>query len=505
MLGLEHYQANQEVLHGFGQSNQQELMDLQKAIEAQHITGRDTEGSSDPSGSPLKVESLERQVRSIKYKENDLQFYRAFPKAKAYNTVEEYNLLTDYGNEEAGGFNGEGELPEEDDSVYERKSQLVKYLGTTRKVTHVMQSVSTVYGTGQQVAKETTNGILWLSKQLDIALHDADSDMKSVEFNGIYKQHEDGLGYSTNIQYLESPYVIDLRGGVLTEALMERAASELIDNHANPDTFWGANGVVSGFVKQFYGETGGERKQISNQGSANPQKVGYKISHFASQYGDMELNWDKFLRRPSAFTITNAKRRIASKAPLSPSNGSVSAVGATVANNKFTSSDAGDYFYAVIAGNRYGLSQPTLLNANSSTPVTVVQNGAVDLSFTDGGGANSAEYYWVLRAEKDLASVNNTTTKFYPLFKVSAASLANGYNGASAGTVRDLNRWLPNTQESFLTEWNSDIMALKQLAPMMKMDLAILSPAYRFMVLSYCTPILYQPTKMIRFINVGTV
>ena len=37
----------------------------------------------------------------------------------------------------------------------------------------------------------------------------------------------------------------------------------------------------------------------------------------------------------------------------------------------------------------------------------------------------------------------------------------------------------------------------------MKMDLAILSPAYRFMVLLYGTPFLYAPKKMVRLINIG--
>ena len=42
-----------------------------------------------------------------------------------------------------------------------------------------------------------------------------------------------------------------------------------------------------------------------------------------------------------------------------------------------------------------------------------------------------------------------------------------------------------------------------QLAPLMKMDLAILSPAYRFMVLLYGTPFLYAPKKLVRLINIG--
>jgi hypothetical protein len=38
---------------------------------------------------------------------------------------------------------------------------------------------------------------------------------------------------------------------------------------------------------------------------------------------------------------------------------------------------------------------------------------------------------------------------------------------------------------------------------MMKMDLAVLSPAYRWMILLYGTPILFAPKKWIRMINIG--
>ena len=37
----------------------------------------------------------------------------------------------------------------------------------------------------------------------------------------------------------------------------------------------------------------------------------------------------------------------------------------------------------------------------------------------------------------------------------------------------------------------------------MKMDLAVISPAYRFMVLLYGTPLLFAPRKMVRFVNIG--
>jgi hypothetical protein len=48
--------------------------------------------------------------------------------------------MTAYGAD-TGVFTNEGDLPETQDSSYERRTVLVKFLGTTREVTHPMTLV----------------------------------------------------------------------------------------------------------------------------------------------------------------------------------------------------------------------------------------------------------------------------------------------------------------------------------------------------------------------------
>jgi len=48
-----------------------------------------------------------------------------------------------------------------------------------------------------------------------------------------------------------------------------------------------------------------------------------------------------------------------------------------------------------------------------------------------------------------------------------------------------------------------DVWAFKQLAPIMKMDLARTSTADRFMILQFGTPQLYMPKKVVMIINAG--
>jgi len=124
----------------------------------------------------------------------------------------------------------------------------------------------------------------------------------------------------------------------------------------------------------------------------------------------------------------------------------------------------------------------------------------VNLSFTPGGGANPETGFVIYRSKK-----GDLTGLVYPIFTISLAERVAGYDGATANLVKDLNRFLPDCDSAFLIENNTDVYSFKQLAPLMKMDLAILSPAYRFMILLYGTPILYAPKKMVRFINIGTI
>ena len=51
-------------------------------------------------------------------------------------------------------------------------------------------------------------------------------------------------------------------------------------------------------------------------------------------------------------------------------------------------------------------------------------------------------------------------------------------------------------------QFDSSVIEFKQLAPIMKMDLATLAPAYRWMILLYGVPVLYAPRKWMRFTNI---
>ena len=85
---------------------------------------------------------------------------------------------------------------------------------------------------------------------------------------------------------------------------------------------------------------------------------------------------------------------------------------------------------------------------------------------------------------------------------------ADSINASGTTVVIDNDETMANTYTAFMGEFTPEVIAFKQLAPIMKMDLALLGPAYRWMILLYGVPQLYAPKKWMKFKNIkasGTV
>ena len=473
---------------GFGSASQAEVQELMKAMTAGSITGRDTANLTSASGAPLKTESLEATLKILTNTERDIVFWKMMPKLPAYNTVEEYNQLASYGNDGAA-FTNEGELPEAVDSIYVRRAQLVKFIGVTGEVTHPMQLVSTTVG--DMIKRETINKTQWVLRQVERALPFANSDIVTQEFNGLFKQHFDGYA-GTLDQYQDSEVIVDCRGKSLRDSYIEAASLGINVNFGYADKIIAAPQVFSNYVKGFYSS-----KLIQpNTAQVTSGIMGQKVVKITTQFGDIDVVDDKFWTKNarlagSAATSTKAPNAIVpdGAAPLTANVDTL---------NRFAGF-TGNHYYAVAAKNRYGESTLTALSA---AVLNVVAGSSADLLFTDGGGAYPATGYVIYRSEKAPAGAIGVTP-LYPIFEVSLAQLAAGYDGAAALTVRDRNRYIANTNQALMIEQSEQVYSFKQLAPLMKMDLAVLSPSTRFMVLLYGTPILYAPKKFAKLINIG--
>lgn len=490
MVTISDYQDPNDI--GFG-GGAQEVQDLQKAMTAGQITGRDTTDQA-LTYEPLKAESLEKALKLLEFRTQDIKLWNAIPKLTAYNTVEEFLQLQSYGAQR-GGFYREGELSDVEDSTYVRRAEHVKYMQVTGEVTMQAQMTRSYV---DAMRKEAENKMQWILRLANKSLTKADSNIVPEEFNSLYKQHAsigsgNGFLYPTFEAYYNEDVVVDMRGASLKQADIERGAVIVDGHYGTVDTLFAPTTVISALAQDYYKD----QRIIQNASDGYKGVLGTVPKVIATTLGDVALASDKFMKQdPPKTTSTPAD---SAKAPGAPTaDGAAPSALATDVNAKFTTGEAGNVYYAVAAVNRYGESPLTVLGSALALAV----GKAVDLKFTAGTGSYAPTGYVIYRT-KVTSAVSATGLDFFPIFKVSVADLAAGMNGGAAGIIRDRGYIMPDTEQAFATQMSDEVLSFKQLAPMSKLDLAVVAMARRFIVFLFGTPQLYTPKKMVRYINVG--
>lgn len=447
------------VIEGFGESTLAELNELRKALDigySQPVTGQGADA--------LRVESLEATLKVLTYRAEHIRFWSMIPKLDASSTVEEFNRLVEYGSE-GGAFLESGELPATEDTTYERADEKVKYVGSTREVNHPSTLVRTV--PANVIAQETEAGALWIMGKVNRALYEGDADVIPTEWNGVIKQAESG-----------SAEIVDMRGAPLSKESLENGAQLVADNFGMANQMFANGRVFTDFSKLYYEN---ERIQLP----AGATVGGSVLTGYQTINGKVAFQPDTFARRSYAppASATSAK------APTAPTIGTFTTP--ADAASQFATADVGDYRYKVSAINKFGESVPSA----SSGAITVAAGDKVTWTITDGGGSFPATGYKVYRSEKDV------TTSWNLIQKIARSKTGSSYDATT--TANDYNADLPLTFKALLVELQDQIVSFKQLLPMVKMDLAIVSPAIRWMQLLYGTPIVYAPKKMVVYKNIG--
>lgn len=492
---------NYNDLAAFGGSNN--VADVLKAMEAGLQTGMQYNDQIN-NGGGLKVESLDAYIKVLANRLNQLVVYNEMPKQRIENTVHQYNQLYKYG-EDVGIFNREGETPEETDTQYIRKSIIAKFMGLTGQVTDPAM-LAKLAGGMNMYTREVQNKTTLLLTLIDTNLTSADSTCVEEEFDGIFRQHMMGVaatdrgsteGMSTE-QILDAYYgsqaVIDAQNGILTDALVEDAADRVVNVYNGYiDRIVSAPVVFNNYVKKFHES---KRVVVGMSNSVVGATMGQSVNDIMTQFGKVAVKTDKFfdVRRPIKASATASSP----KAPGIPvAGGTKPAVVADTKTNFVL--HAGSYGYLVTAKNRYGESAPLKL---TDTALAVAANQSVDLQWTAPvGGAYAPTCYVVYRTKKVTALTD--TTEYYPIFTIPASMLAAGYDGAAATKVRDRNRIIAGTKSALIYYNDSQINEYLQFGDTRKIDFAITAPSRRFAILNYGTPVLYQPAKICRIINIG--
>lgn len=451
---MEHIQDVQ----GFEAGSMADLIELRKALSVGYtrpVSGNDA----------IRVESLEASLKLLSFGAQHIKLWNDITKIDEFSTVSEFNQLSSYGSE-AGGFTTAGVLPEEDDSTYARATAQVKYIGTTRSVAHPTTLLRSV--PADIIAQETSNGVLWMLRKIERALAFGEAAVVPQEWDGLLPQIVNGGGN-----------VVDLRGAVLTDAKIEEASDLVAQNYGMATRLYASTKVFSDFSKAYY------TQQRFNAPGSNPSGgVGTPVTNMVTQAGKIDFVGDVF------FAVGAAPAAAASsiKAPATPSL-VIGTPGAN-ASSLFIAADAGAYKYQVTAVNQFGESAPTALSAAATYAAGDICTNVI----TDGGGAYPATGYRIYRTDK-AGSVTR--------FQVQMARTATAGVYQAVTNAIDTNADLPGTFKAGLLDMTDQSLAFKQLSPLIKMPLAQISPAIRWMQLLYGTPVVYAPKKNVVFKNIA--
>ena len=462
----------------------QEMENLQKAITAGYGgAGRPTDLTY---GGVIQTESLETTLKSVTFDMKNLKMWPAISIDKAYNLFEQYNRLTSYGSD-SSPYIGEGGAPQEEDSQYIRDGQKIVFFGTRRKVSHQMTLVRTTVG--DVVAQQAKEGTMHLLKNVEREMYwghahfsDAAGDQigsmaalpaDSIQMNGLLHQllrgDDDEQQKSGDFEGYGSFESIarELDGQVMTQDDIEELSVILLENFGSPDQLHLEPLALSSFVRQFYPQF------RSAPGLAN-QTVGYDVSKVQTTAGAMDLKPNLFLRprgraRAKAVNVNS---------PALP--GAVSAADGGAASGSLA---AGTYQIKITEVNDFGESSPrqevggvVLAAADSSIVLTMPAPQA------------GTKYYKVYRS---VAGGAVGTEEFVGNYRV----------GLSA--YIDKGALLPGHGEAFMLDMSAECMRFKQLAPLSKINFAIVTTALEFAVVLYGALFVYTPRFNGVFKNIG--
>jgi hypothetical protein len=293
--------------------------------------------------------------------------------------------------------------------------------------------------------------------------------------------------------YFADPAIVNANGKALTETHAQDVAHTIVnDRYGEATTLITNPTVLKDFNARFY------EKQRILLGTAAPfgMTAGQSVNAIKVQFGDLPMQSDVFFDRRESIAYNRATT--SAKAPNAPTTPTITPVSADT-KNKFTSVHAGGYFYVVTAKNQYGESAPLVINTSIQA---VAATESLDLTFVSGGGSYPANGYVVYRTMKNVA--DRLTAKFYPIFEVSIADLAAGYDAASTLGVRDRNRFIAGTHSAIVGDFNDQMWEYIQLMPTSKIEFALTTLAKEFAVVNYGAPVLYQPGKIGRIVNIGS-
>jgi len=437
---------------------------LQKALE----TGHGVVPIGATGGQTFRVQSLENTLKvATEQTEKELPLWSKLTKLPAYSTTIEYTRLDDWGDSGDGSnlFVDEIASLTQQDATYKRLAALVKYLAIRKEVSHISTLVNNIIDPMAQKAHE---GTLQLLRAAEFGFVYGNSMYNDVAFDGFIKQIDD----AATGEY--SDIIIDWEGNPPSEDMLETAGRVVADHYGYLDYLVMSNRAKSDLVRALF------PYQRINMPPDQSGRWGAALNVYEGGHSVMEIKGSRYIRtfRPRTQGMEGAP-------------GPISAVTASTSADSASKLEAKTYYYWVSACYR-GFESAAV--AASPQTVNVGEKVTLTIPAANWSSSGQAATYAKIYRSTNVADINNATLIGY------VARAASGNT-----TWEDLNQTRDNCTDAIGFTMEPDVVSVRQLAPLMKMDLAQTTNSLPFLILLYIVPILFVPTKCVHIKNIGVL
>jgi hypothetical protein len=442
---------------------------LAKALATSNISGF-------ADGSNLVLQNLDSEFTSVLFKEDNLVKQRWIERLPSINPMFQWNRRNQYGSSRGANAFAEGNIGPNGLGSWSRNTAPVRFFGVQRGTTVIANIASALGGMfDNAVEEEEYDGTLQLLGSVEHALAwgnstITDSDGNDIFYDGMYRQLM--ATYPKNI--------IDLHGKPMTFDVVSDIAARFAKVYVNTAR------DIAGFLTPDSLQTLQLLKSQSERRDLSTNDGGYTagtpIDGYNTQIGRIPFIQDVFL---DPFDGGKAPLETAdSGSPTLPA-GVTAAAGAPTGQqtSNWESSDAAVVYYTISAFNAQGESlgftvvAGTAVSAGDVVTVTIPNvTGAWGYRVYRGTQSSGSDAEWI--------------------GEVAATKTANT-------TFTDQNDIMPGTDVALFMNRDPRNLAIAQMAPLLKLPLAIQNTTIPFGLLYLHTLVVKAAERQFMVVNIG--
>jgi hypothetical protein len=426
--------------------------ELQKALQASNY---ETDVSNLTGGGALGVQSLDTAMKTTIQENEHFVLFNRLASTNATNIVDEYTRQNGIGGVLGGSTNTQMGVVRAAQGDYSREVGLVKFLMTMRQVGYVLNIGKNMVG---PIATEERNGALQLLTDANYLLYHGNADASPTQFDGIIKIIEDSVAAGQ----ISDENIVDMNGAKLNSVEPFSKVNSTVMDYGS----WGrSTDVFMPVSVQNDLNMGLDPAFRWLPGNSNTPQIGAHVEGIRLQNGVLKTNQDTFIHADNHPMVmpwdgsSNAQytAAAAANAAFKPAGLAVD-VSATDPSSTFTSSRAGNYYYAV-AG--IGANGEQLSAVTKSAQVAIADGTKAVLTISQ--SASGTESGYAIYRSRQNGTNASSDLRLVKIVKKTGATT----------TFTDLNRDIPGTITVPLLNMApaADAIGWRQFQPMTKIPL----------------------------------